>query len=71
MLLPQVVPTALRGCFQSCGQNCAGVERLIVHRAVYDEFVKQFVEVVENMRQVRPVMQQSYADMLHTSKPSR
>ena len=48
----QVVPTALRGCFQSCGQNCAGVERLIVHRAVYDEFVKQFVDVVRTMRQV-------------------
>ncbi len=27
----QAVPTALRGAFQSCGQNCAGAERFIVH----------------------------------------
>jgi acyl-CoA reductase-like NAD-dependent aldehyde dehydrogenase len=29
--LGQAVPTALRGAFQSCGQNCAGAERFIVH----------------------------------------
>ena len=29
--LSQAVPTALRGAFQSCGQNCAGAERFIVH----------------------------------------
>ena len=63
----QVVPTALRGSFQSCGQNCAGVERLIVHRAVYDEFVKQFVKVVRSMRQVRPLTQQSST---HHAPPS-
>ena len=42
-LLPcpiQVLPTALRGAFQSCGQNCAGAERFIVHEKVFDEFVR-------------------------------
>ena len=29
--LGQALPTALRGAFQSCGQNCAGAERFIVH----------------------------------------
>ena len=38
--LPQVLPTALRGAFQSCGQNCAGAERFIVHEKVFDEFVR-------------------------------
>lgn len=37
---PQVLPTALRGAFQSCGQNCAGAERFIVQERVYDEFVR-------------------------------
>ncbi len=36
----QVLPTALRGAFQSCGQNCAGAERFIVQERVYDEFVR-------------------------------
>lgn len=31
----QVLPTALRGAFQSCGQNCAGAERFIVHEKVW------------------------------------
>ena len=35
----QVLPTALRGAFQSCGQNCAGAERFIVHERVFDDFV--------------------------------
>ena len=34
--LVQAVPTALRGAFQSCGQNCAGAERFLVHRKIYD-----------------------------------
>ena len=36
----QVLPTALRGAFQSCGQNCAGAERFIVQEKVFDEFVR-------------------------------
>lgn len=35
-----MLPTALRGAFQSCGQNCAGAERFIVHERVFDEFVR-------------------------------
>jgi acyl-CoA reductase-like NAD-dependent aldehyde dehydrogenase len=36
--IAQAVPTALRGAFQSCGQNCAGAERFLVHAAVYDRW---------------------------------
>lgn len=36
----QVLPTALRGAFQSCGQNCAGAERFIVHEKVFGEIVR-------------------------------
>ena len=35
-----MLPTALRGAFQSCGQNCAGAERFIVQEKVFDEFVR-------------------------------
>mmetsp|Transcript_7006 Transcript_7006/g.19782 ORF Transcript_7006/g.19782 Transcript_7006/m.19782 type:complete len:603 (-) Transcript_7006:65-1873(-) len=49
--MKQVVPTALRGTFQSCGQNCAGAERFIVHEKVYDEFVDKVVESAKKIRQ--------------------
>lgn len=47
----QVVPTALRGAFQSCGQNCAGAERFIVQDAVYDEFVSRVEAATAALRQ--------------------
>ena len=35
----QVIQLALRGTFQNCGQNCIGLERLVVHAGIYDKFV--------------------------------
>lgn len=35
----QAVAMAMRGTFQNCGQNCIGLERLIVHEAIYEKFV--------------------------------
>eukprot|EP00887_Chlorella_sp_A99_P003616 scaffold7.g3616.t1 len=46
-----VLPTALRGAFQSCGQNCAGAERFIVQEGVYDEFVRRAAETTARLRQ--------------------
>lgn len=47
----QAVPTALRGCFQACGQNCAGAERFLVHSRVYTQFVQQVSATCRKMRQ--------------------
>ena len=47
----QAVPTALRGCFQACGQNCAGAERFLVHTRVYTQFVEQVSATCRKMRQ--------------------
>eukprot|EP00891_Asterochloris_glomerata_P005424 jgi/Astpho2/5424/e_gw1.00076.56.1_t len=49
--LKQAVPTALRGCFQACGQNCAGAERFLVHSRVYTQFVQQVSATCRKMRQ--------------------
>ena len=35
------------GAFYNNGQSCCSVERIYVHRAVHDEFVARFVEVVD------------------------
>ncbi|EIE25874.1 ALDH-like protein [Coccomyxa subellipsoidea C-169] len=45
------VPTALRGAFQSCGQNCAGAERFLVQAPVFDRFVDAAVGVARRLRQ--------------------
>ncbi|BDA44107.1 betaine aldehyde dehydrogenase, chloroplastic [Coccomyxa sp. Obi] len=49
--LSQAVPTALRGAFQSCGQNCAGAERFLVQAPAYDRFVDAAVGVARRLRQ--------------------
>ena len=49
--LATVTATALRGAFQSCGQNCAGAERFIVHRSLADRLLERAVDVVRRMRQ--------------------
>ena len=52
--LDQVVPTALRGAFQSCGQNCAGAERFIVHESIAEEFAQRAAAVANRLRQGSP-----------------
>ena len=49
--LGQCVPMALRGAFQSCGQNCAGAERFYVHEKIHDRFVAKVLEAATKLRQ--------------------
>ena len=48
--LGQVVPIALRGAFQSCGQNCAGAERFFVHRSLYASVLARCGAATARMR---------------------
>jgi succinate-semialdehyde dehydrogenase/glutarate-semialdehyde dehydrogenase len=48
--LRRAVPGAVRACFASAGQLCISAERVVVHAAVYEEFVARFVEAVAAMR---------------------
>ncbi|MEO7421174.1 MAG: succinic semialdehyde dehydrogenase [Ornithinibacter sp.] len=47
--LRRAVPGAVRACFASAGQLCISAERLVVHDAVYDDFVGRFVEATSSM----------------------
>jgi acyl-CoA reductase-like NAD-dependent aldehyde dehydrogenase len=53
--LDSAVPTALRGTFQNCGQNCIGIERIFVEEPVYDEFVRRCLAAIRSMRQGAPL----------------
>lgn len=41
---------AASGVFSAAGQTCVAGSRVFVHRAVYDEFLKLFVETAETIR---------------------
>ncbi len=43
------------GSFFNSGQSCCGVERIYVHEAVYDPFVKQFVEQARSWKLGNPL----------------
>ncbi|KAG5496743.1 hypothetical protein JIQ42_03576 [Leishmania sp. Namibia] len=49
--LEQVVPVVMRGNFQNCGQNCVGLERILVQEKIHDQFV------LEVTRQARALTQ--------------
>jgi len=44
---------AMRGFFQNCGQNCIGLERLVVQAPIYDRVVDELTKRVRALRQVR------------------
>lgn len=51
----EVVPWAMRGCFQNCGQNCVGVERLFVYESIHDAFIEAVLPKVSSLRQGVPL----------------
>ena len=53
--LDAALAAGLRGAFQSCGQNCAGAERFIVHASVADEFAERAGAAAAAMRQGNPL----------------
>ena len=53
--IKDVVPWAMRGCFQNCGQNCCGVERLFVYESIKQEFIDAVLPRVRALRQGIPL----------------
>ncbi|KAK4053594.1 Meiotic Sister-Chromatid recombination aldehyde dehydrogenase [Microbotryomycetes sp. JL221] len=43
-------PTWMRAVFQAAGQNCIGVERLLVHDSIYDTFISSVQPLVANLQ---------------------
>jgi len=48
--LEKAVELSVSGAFWAAGQNCIGVQRIYVHKAVYDEFEKRFVALTKKMK---------------------
>lgn len=50
-----VMPFVMRGCFQNAGQNCVGVERVLVYESIHDEFIDKILPKVKALRQGIPL----------------
>ncbi len=44
------VESCVSGAFWAAGQNCIGVQRLLIHRDIYDEFKTRFVECTKQYK---------------------
>jgi len=53
--LEQAVHAALAGVFIAAGQNCMAAERVLVHDALYDDFVAHVTQHVGRMRRGSPL----------------
>ncbi len=71
--MAHAVDTAMDGAFYNSGQSCCGIERVYVHEAIYDDFVKLAVDWVKNLKLGRsddpdttlgPVVKASAADFV-------
>lgn len=67
--LDDAVATGLRGGFQSAGQNCAGAERFIVHRSVYERFCDKLAAVASAARIAEPYLAKGVARNQPIEKP--
>ncbi|RKX28537.1 MAG: aldehyde dehydrogenase, partial [Candidatus Zixiibacteriota bacterium] len=48
--LDLAVESCVSGSFWAAGQNCIGVQRLLVHRDIYDTFKSRFVELTKKYK---------------------
>lgn len=56
--LDQAIPIIMRGTFQNVGQNCVGLERIVVHSSVYENFLSIVTPQVQNLRVAAPLCTQ-------------
>ncbi|KEG14892.1 aldehyde dehydrogenase [Trypanosoma grayi] len=49
--LAQVVPIIMRGTYQNCGQNCVGLERVLVQESIHDRLVAELEKKVRTLTQ--------------------
>lgn len=58
--VPGVAAAVADGAFYNTGQSCCSVERIYVHRAIYDRFVKAFVGIVKGFVIGDPQAERTY-----------
>ena len=62
------VPNVADGAFYNCGQSCCAVERIYVHKKIYDEFLESFLKEVQSYRLGDPLSEETYLGPLAQKK---
>ncbi|MDI2035649.1 aldehyde dehydrogenase family protein [Paenarthrobacter nitroguajacolicus] len=57
--IPAAVEACVSGSFWAAGQNCIGAQRILVHRAVFDTFVGDFVTQTAALKTGDPRLEQT------------
>ncbi len=60
----QAAASLVEGAFYNNGQSCCAVERIYVHSAIYDEFVKHFVAEVKKLTYLAPLTRPDQTEVL-------
>jgi acyl-CoA reductase-like NAD-dependent aldehyde dehydrogenase len=62
------VPNVADGAFYNCGQSCCAVERIYVHKKVYEEFLEAFIKEVQSYKLGDPLAEETYLGPLAQKK---
>lgn len=67
--LERTIPGLVWGAMNNAGQNCASVERIYVHKIIYDKFVEQYTDELKTVLahaqpQVGPVINDNQAAII-------
>ncbi|KAF2753355.1 Aldedh-domain-containing protein [Pseudovirgaria hyperparasitica] len=49
--LSRIIPILMRGTFQSAGQNCIGIERIIAQPAIHDKILSAVLPLIKSLNQ--------------------
>ena len=69
--IDKVVEKVVAGGFSQSGQSCISVQRVYVHRAIYNEFKEQLVEKVKKIRAGNPREEETIVGPLISEKEAR
>ncbi len=66
--IDQAVPACVVGGFSNSGQVCISVQRIYVHRDIYDKFRDRFVDAVKKLKVGDPLLEDTDVGPLITEK---
>ncbi|WP_250658097.1 aldehyde dehydrogenase family protein [Alkalimarinus coralli] len=70
--LEDAIERIIFGAFYQSGQSCVGVQRIMIHHAVYDKFKHEFVAKVEKLQMGDPKDENTFiGPMISASEASR
>ncbi len=69
--LDDAVNRMVIGAFYQSGQSCVGVQRVLVHEAVYDTFKQKFVDVVKALKAGDPKDEDTFIGPMISDKAAR